>query len=100
MSADLALLSPENRLYAEVLEQMARDRLDGHVGEIERDDELPAGATRFLVESQVWSAGLPEELGGADASLETVALTVMHVAGALPAEALAIADNQAPRARV
>lgn len=86
------LLSDERRLYAEVLEQIARDRLDAHVQATEAADELPPQALDVLVDNRLWAPGAPEERGGADADLETVALTVAHVATALPAAAAAIAD--------
>lgn len=87
------LLSAENQHFAEVLSQITRERLDQHSEAMETSDELPAGAVAVLVENGLWGVGLPEEHGGGAADIETVALTVAHVAAALPAAAVTVADT-------
>ena len=89
MSAWL-LPSVELRDFADVVQQIARERLDRHVDALERDDRIPDAAHEVLVENGLWALGIPAD--GEPVDLLALVVAVAEIATAMPAAALAIVD--------
>ncbi len=92
MSTDWPLLSAESEAYAEMLGQVADERIASVVDAIEQEDRLGDDTVELLVAQGIYAAGLPEDCGGSGATLADVALAAAIVATASPALALLLAD--------
>lgn len=73
-------LRPEQAMFLEVVEQIARDRVAPVAEGIDAHGRLDADALELLRESQVLTAGLSEEQGGAGTDPFLGVLVVEHIA--------------------
>ncbi len=91
----MLMLSDEQKLMAEMVRRLAREKIAPLAAEIDEQEVFPEGAYRALAGAALFGLTVPERYGGADADVTTLCLVMEELAKVSAASALMVFSTQA-----
>jgi len=91
----MLILSDEQRMMADTVRRLAREKIAPIAAEIDEKEVFPEGAYRALKEAALFGLTVPEKYGGPDADVTTLCLVMEELAKVSAASALMVFSSQA-----